>query len=121
MRVITKKRIKDAMLEYPQWRVGLELWIDTFDKRDVVLASFDEIRTTWREASGWNTDRVAGKRLKRENDSYEDVFDLYVFDVHKNGCRLLTKVRNNIIYVRKALSHAEYDKWCKQNIHQGKT
>ena len=119
MRVITKKRIKDAMLRHPQWRVGLALWLDTFDQRKLDLQSYSDIRNTWLEASGWNTDRVPGRKLKHEDDSYNLVFDLYIFDVHKNACRLLVKVKDNTIYVRDILSHAEYDKWCKHNVHQG--
>lgn len=108
------------MLKYPQWRVGLGLWIDTFDKPSLDLTSYDDIRSAWREASGWNTDRVAGRRLKNEDSSYDIVFDLYIFDIHGNECRLLTKIKNNTIYVRDILSHADYDKWCKNNVHQGK-
>lgn len=119
MRVITKKRIKDAMLKHPQWRVGLALWLDTFDQRKLDLQTYNDIRTTWLDASGWNTDRVPGRRLKHEDDSYDIVFDLYIFDVHKNECRLLTKIKDNTIYVRDILTHAEYDKWCKHNVRQG--
>ena len=34
--------------------------------------------------------------------------------------RILTKIRNKTIYVRDILPHADYDKWCKNNVHQGK-
>lgn len=108
------------MLKHPQWRVGLGLWIDTFNKKDLALKSYDDIKNTWLGASGWNTDRVPGRRLKNEDDSYEAVFDLYIFDIHNNGCRLLSKIKDNVIYVRDILSHSEYDKWCKNNIRQGK-
>ncbi len=92
----------------------------TFDKKELQLASYASIRKVWKQASGWNTDRIAGKRLKNEDGSYGTIYDLYIFDIHKNGCRLLAKINNNTIFVRGIYSHSEYDKWCKYNLHQGK-
>lgn len=108
------------MLEYPQWRLGLELWIGTFNNKELQLSSYSDIKDAWKQASGWNTDRIAGKRLKNEAGGYGVVFDLFIFDIHRNNCRLLTKISRNTIYIRGVYSHSEYDKWCKQNIHQGK-
>ena len=108
------------MIQYPQWKVGLDLWICSFDKKELQLSSYSDIKDTWKQTSGWNTDRIAGIRLKNEDGSYGTVFDLYVFDIHKNDCRLLAKIHSNTIFIRGVYSHSEYDKWCKQNVHQGK-
>lgn len=118
MRVIKKTTVKDAMLKYPQWQLGMEIWIAAFDKRDLQLNSFSEIKEKWKSMSGWNTDRISGKRLK--NEHYSVVFDLYIFDIHGTSCRLLAKIQGNNIFVRDILSHAEYTEWCKRNVHQGK-
>lgn len=106
------------MLKYPQWQLGMELWIAAFDKKDLQLNSFSEIKDTWKSMSGWNTDRIPGRKLK--NDDHDVVFDLYVFDIHGTACRLLAKIGGNIIYIIDVLSHAEYTKWCNKNVHQGK-
>ncbi len=108
------------MIQHPQWAFGLELWLNTFDKKDLQLNCYADIKTTWRQASGWNTDRISGKRLKNEEDGYGVIFDMYIFDIHKNDCRLIAKISNNTIYIRGVHSHADYDKWCKHSVHQGK-
>lgn len=120
MRVITVTKVKHAMIEYPQWKIGLDLWVGIFNRKELEVSSYQEIKDTWQQASGWNTDRVSGKRLKNEDDSYGEVYDLYIFDIHSNDCRLLAKINNNILFIRGIYSHAEYDKWCKHNVHQGK-
>lgn len=108
------------MIQYPQWKIGMDLWICNFNKKELKISSYSELKDSWKKASGWNTDRIAGRRLKNEDGSYGKVFDLYVFDIHKNDCRLLAKINNNTIYIRGVYSHAEYDKRWKKNIHQGK-
>ncbi|PWQ97985.1 hypothetical protein DKW60_09060 [Leucothrix pacifica] len=108
------------MIEYPQWKIGMDLWISTFNNRELDVRSYKDIKDAWQQASGWNTDRISGKRLKNEDGDYGTVYDLYIFDIHGNDCRLLAKINGNIIFIRGIFSHAEYDKWCKQNIHQGK-
>jgi mRNA interferase HigB len=120
MRIITKTRIKNAMFEYPQWKAGLELWCQVFEQKSLKAGSYNLLKKTWKEASGWNTDRIPGRRLKNEQGDYGTVFDLYVFDVHGTDCRILAKLGSGTLFVRGVFSHAEYDKWCKQNIHQGK-
>jgi len=120
LRIITKKRIKDAMLAYPQWQIGLDLWCQVFDQKQLNANSYQEIKKAWLDASGWNTNRIAGKRLKNEHGDYGSVFDLYVFDVHGTDCRILAKLGHDILFIRGVFSHAKYDKWCKKNVHQGK-
>ena len=120
LRIITKKRVKNAMLQYPQWQVGLDLWCHVFSQSSLNAHSYNQIKDIWRRASGWNTDRIAGKRLKNENGGYGTIFDLYIFDVHGSSCRILAKLGHNTLFVRDILSHSEYDKWCKHNVHQGK-
>lgn len=89
-------------------------------KKALQLSSYDDIKDAWKRTSGWNTDPIAGHRLKNEDGTYGTIFDLFVFDIHGNNCRLLAKIHNNTVFIKSIYSHAEYDKWCKQNIHQGK-
>lgn len=108
------------MIQYPQWAVGLDLWISTFDKKDLKLSAYSEIKSAWAQSSGWNTDRIAGSRLKSDKHKFELIFDMYVFDIHKDDCRVTAKIYNNTIYVQGVYSHAEYDKWWKKAVHIGK-
>ena len=47
-----------------------------------------------------------------------DNYDLYIFDVHKNDCRILARIDStrSKIFIREILSHADYDKWIKSHI-----
>ncbi|GAA4650666.1 hypothetical protein GCM10023116_29490 [Kistimonas scapharcae] len=114
MRIITETRIKQAIEDNPQWARGLELWRSVFRQKGISFESFEQIRQVWKEASGWNTDRVPARRLKNESTTG----DLYIFDIHGNDCRVVCLLRKvgNIFYVREVMSHADYDEWCKRNI-----
>lgn len=116
MRVITKQTIVDGMTQYPQWRVGIKLWFDTFDDKGLRFQSYQQIKARWKSVSGWNTDRIPARDLKP--GAKKGPLDLYVFDVHKNDCRILAWISpmQGAAYVNGVYSHAEYDKWCKANV-----
>ncbi len=116
MRIITLKRIKNAMLLYPQWKTGLKLWMETFRQKNLNFESFEQIKTLWKEISGWNVDRVPARNVT--DKTFGDAIDLYIFDVHGTDCRIITRIHpiNHRIFIRFVGSHQKYDKWCKSNI-----
>jgi len=116
MRVIAKATVARAMETYGQWKVPLGLWLTTFDRAHLRFESFEQLRNTWVSASGWNLDRIPSARLR--GPSVKGPLDIYVFDIKKNECRIVTWVntRNGTIYIKDILSHAEYDKWCKTDV-----
>lgn len=116
MRIITPKHITEAMLIYPQWKVGLKLWLDVFNKKNLSFESSIHIKNIWKNNSGWNVDRIPANKLKIE--SKKGPLDIYIFDVHKNQCRIITwgSPKIHCFYVKGVYSHAEYDKWCKKQV-----
>ena len=116
MRIITQTRIKQGMIKHPQWAFGLSLWLETFKSKQIDFESYQQIKTVWKDASGWNVDRVAAKRVTENN--FGGNFDLYIFDIHGTDCRVITRINalTNIIYIREVSSHAEYDKWWKAKV-----
>ncbi|HEY0207999.1 type II toxin-antitoxin system HigB family toxin [Acerihabitans sp.] len=111
MRVITARAIADAMERHAQWKVGLKLWLDVFNKPALRFVSWAQIRSHWLQVSGWNVDRVAHARLKPE--SRKGPLDIYVFDIHKNQCRIIAWLNpdSGTLFVKDVCSHAGYDKW----------
>lgn len=117
MRVISTTRIKNAMTEYPQWSVGLALWNQTFSTSGLKFESYQQVKDLWKGQSGWNVDRVPSRNVT-EVAFQGDNYDLYIFDIHKNDCRILARVDNmrNKIFIRDILSHAKYNQWRKKHI-----
>lgn len=117
MRIITTVRVKQAMIQYPQWRIGLQLWKDTLSSNQVSFESFQQMKDLWKERSGWNLDRVPARKI-RDNSFQGSNYDLYIFDIHGTHCRLLARLdsERNKLFIRDILSHSEYDKWLKANL-----
>ena len=67
------------MLLYPQWKTGLKLWIETFRQKNLNFESFKQIKTLWKEISGWNVDRVPARNVT--DKTFGDAIDLYIFDI----------------------------------------
>ncbi len=65
MRIITRTRIKKGIEKYPQWSLGLSLWIEVFKDKSLDFESFQQMREVWKNASGWNTDRVPARKIFR--------------------------------------------------------
>jgi mRNA interferase HigB len=116
VRIITQTRIYQAIKLYPQWAMGLQLWLEVYKQKSIDFDSYHQIRQVWINASGWNVDRIASKKVI--DNAFKGNFDTYIFDIHKNDCRIVTKIEanSNKVFVRHIFTHANYDKWCKQNI-----
>lgn len=116
MRVITKKAVAVAIAKHSQWKEPLNLWLATFDKSTLRFESFEQLRATWKETSGWNVDRIPSSKLRQP--SQKGPLDMYVFDIKKNECRLLAWLnsRNGTLYIKDILSHAEYDRWLRTDV-----
>jgi mRNA interferase HigB len=117
MRVITQTRLKQAIEKYPQWRFGIQLWLEVFKQKTINFESYQQIKQIWKEASGWNVDRVPTRKVA--DAVFKGHFDIYVFDIHKNKCRIVTRIQasTNKIFIRGVYSHAEYDKWWKTSVN----
>ena len=118
MRVITKKAIVDAMNTHSQWRMGLKLWLSIYDRQTLRFDSYQQIADVWRSASGWSVDRLPARTLKAE--SQKGPLDIYIFDIHKNECRVITWLnpKNGTFYVKDVCSHADYDKWWRKQSNK---
>lgn len=116
MRVITSKVVATAMTKHANWKVGLKLWLDVFNVSRLRFESFSQIRTLWKNTSGWNVDRIPAHRLRPRGQ--KGPLDIYVFDVHKNACRIIVwgSPRAHTLFLHAVYSHAEYDAWCKQLV-----
>ncbi|MDC9593334.1 type II toxin-antitoxin system HigB family toxin [Xenorhabdus sp. IM139775] len=114
MRVITAKTITEAMQKHAQWKVGLKLWLDVFDKASLRFESYAQIRELWLKTSTWNVDRVPCALL--EVGSKKGPLDIYLFDIHKNKCRIITwfNPKSGTFYIKDVCSHTEYDKWWRK-------
>lgn len=116
MRVVTKAAVVSAMDKYAQWRAPLSLWLTTFDRPPLRYESFEQFRSVWLDVSGWNVDRIPHSKLK--GASKKGPLDIYVFDIKKNECRLITWIntKNGTIYIKDILPHADYDKWWQNEV-----
>jgi mRNA interferase HigB len=96
MRVVSRKAIREATAKHSEWGASLNAWFKIASDADWV--TFADVRNSWR-----NSD-VVGRFV--------------VFDIGHNRCRLIAKIiyRWRMVYIRRILSHAEYDKkeWRKE-------
>lgn len=90
VRVISRRKIREAAREHPEWEASLSAWYKIAKGAD--WAHFLEVRGSWR-----NADKVGS---------------CVVFDISHNKCRLIAWInyRSKKIFIRHILSHAEYDK-----------
>jgi mRNA interferase HigB len=93
VRIISPKRIREAIEEHGEWRSSLISWLKIAKSAD--WKNFPEVKRTWR-----NCDKVGS---------------CVVFDIQNNRCRLIARVfyEAHRIYILHILSHAEYakDRW----------
>jgi len=91
MRIITEKRLKQACEKYPDAESSIRAWKKLVKEQD--WNSFDDVRTTSLFAP-------------------DGVKNFVVFDIGGNKYRLITCInyKTKAIYIRKFLTHAEYDK-----------
>jgi len=90
VRIISKSRLREFWRKHPDAEAPLMEWYKVTSKAD--WANFAEVRDTFRSA-----------------DPY---CDCVIFDIKGNDYRLITIIlyQARHVYVRYALTHAEYDK-----------
>jgi mRNA interferase HigB len=93
MRIVSRKAIREAAAKHGEWSASLSAWYKITKNAD--WKNFAEVRSSWK-----NSD-VVGRFV--------------VFDISHNRRRLIATIKYKwrIVYIRRILSHAEYDekKW----------
>jgi mRNA interferase HigB len=89
MRIVSRKAIREATAQHSEWGASLNAWYKIAGNAD--WKSFADVRNSWK-----NSD-VVGRFV--------------VFDINHNRCRLIAviKYKWRMVYIRRTLSHAEYD------------
>jgi mRNA interferase HigB len=89
MRIVSRKAIREATAEHPEWGASLNAWYKISKSAD--WKNFADARNSWK-----NSD-VVGRFV--------------VFDISHNRCRLIATIKYKwrMVYIRRILSHAEYD------------
>jgi len=90
VRIISRKKIREASEEHPEWEASLSTWYKV--AKNAEWAHFADVKQSWK-----NSDNVGA---------------CVVFDISHNKCRLVAWInyRGKKVFVRHVLSHAEYDK-----------
>lgn len=94
MHIIAKKALEDFWRRQPTARPALEAWYKIASRSN--FAGFADVRRTFQAA--------------------DYVSPFTVFDVGGNKFRIIAAIHYNRqkIYIRHVFTHAEYDRWCKQ-------
>jgi mRNA interferase HigB len=89
MRILSRKAIREAASRHSEWGASLNAWYKV--AKNANWKNFAEVRSSWR-----NSD-VVGQYV--------------VFDISHNRCRLIATIKYQwgMVYVRRILSHKEYD------------
>jgi mRNA interferase HigB len=89
MRIVSRKAIREASAKHGEWSASLNAWCKIAKNAD--WRNFAEVRNSW-----GNSDVVG---------------PFVVFDISHNRCRLIAtiKYRWRMVYIRRILSHADYD------------
>jgi|SRR6516162_13604 mRNA interferase HigB len=89
MRIVSRKAIREATAKHREWWASLNAWYKIAKQAD--WKNLAGVRNSWR-----NSDVVG---------------HFVVFDISHNRCRLMAtiKYRWRMVYIRRILSHAEYD------------
>jgi mRNA interferase HigB len=90
MRIVSRKAIRDAIAQHGEWAASLNAWFKIAKSADG--KNFADLRNSWR-----NSD-VVGRFV--------------LFDISHDRCRLIATInfRWRMVYIRRILSHAEYDR-----------
>jgi mRNA interferase HigB len=90
VRVISRKKIREASADHPEWAASLAVWYKV--AKEAEWRHFADVRQNWK-----NSDVVG---------------TCVVFDIANNRCRLIAYIRYdyNKLFVLHLLSHADYDK-----------
>jgi len=95
VRIVSRKAIREAANRHAEWGASLNAWYKIAKNAD--WKSFADVRNSWR-----NSD-IVGRFV--------------VFDISHNRCRLIATIKYKwrMVYIRRILSHAEYDEKEWQN------
>jgi mRNA interferase HigB len=87
--IVSRRAIREATARHGEWGTSLNAWLKI--AKDAVWKNFAEVRNSWR--------------------SSDVVGDFVVFDIGHNKCRLIATIKYKwrMVYIRRILSHAEYD------------
>lgn len=90
MRIISRKAIREASGKHTEWSASLKAWYKITKAAD--WKNFADVRNSWN-----NSDSVGR---------------FVVFDISHNRCRLIATIKYEwkMVYIRRILSHAEYDR-----------
>ena len=90
MRIISRKAIREASAKHTEWSVSLNAWYKITKAAD--WKNFADVRNSWN-----NSDSVGR---------------FVVFDISHNRCRLIATIKYEwkMVYIRRILSHAGYDR-----------
>ncbi|MDB4391811.1 type II toxin-antitoxin system HigB family toxin [bacterium] len=102
MRVISKTRLVEYWQGHAGAKTPLTNWYNHVSKKTTVWASFADVR--------------------QDYSSADKVGDCYVFDIGGNNFRLIVKIVRECVYIRKIMTHAEYNdqKWITEcKCHEG--
>ena len=89
MRIVSRKAIRKASAEHGEWGASLNAWYKITKTAD--WKNFTDVRNSWK-----NSDVVG---------------PFVVFDISHNRRRLIATIKYKwrMVYIRRILSHAEYD------------
>ena len=90
MRIVSRKAIREATAQHSEWGASLAAWFKVTQHAD--WKNFADVRNSWK-----NSDTVGR---------------FVVFDISHGRCRLIAtvKYRWRMVYIRRILSHAAYDR-----------
>ena len=90
MRVISRKKIREAVNDHLEWAASLLAWYKVAKSAD--WGRFADVQQSWK-----NSDKVGA---------------CVVFDISHNKCRLIAWInyQGKKVFIRHILSHAEYDR-----------
>jgi mRNA interferase HigB len=90
MRIVSRKAVREASAKHTEWSASLNAWYKITKGAD--WKTFADVRNSWK-----NSDSVGR---------------FVVFDISHDRCRLIATIKYEwkMVYVRRILSHAEYDR-----------
>ena len=97
VRVISRKRIREASRTHPEWAASLSVWYKMVKNASTDWKHFEDVKRTWR-----NSDNVG---------------ICVIFDISHNKCRLIAYInyRSHKVFILHILSHTEYGKGAWKN------
>ena len=89
MRIVSRKAIREATAKHSEWAASLNAWYKV--TKDADWKNFADVRRTWKNSDG------VGRYM--------------IFDTSHNRCPLIASIKYSwrMVYIRRILSHVEYD------------